>query len=199
MVVSPADDYSQFLSWYFLKRCPSPLPGKLYLFKTLCLNTWLAGGEILLMLCYEGSIIQFPRLLGKNLNYCHLAQGFIFHFAFYWASLGFEGGLFLCQSAPGKRVLLFPQQHFWGTPEQLLNLVLLAICNSKWIYQVVPHAHFSVSRWFSALLCHCTLLKSGYTVLLRLRDGKQTNKKIRSGKPQALILHLLLQWQTAGA
>lgn len=156
MVVSPADDYSQFLSWYFLKRCPSPLPGKLYLFKTLCLNTWLAGGEILLMLCYEGSIIQFPRLLGKNLNYCHLAQGFIFHFAFYWASLGFEGGLFLCQSAPGKRVLLFPQQHFWGTPEQLLNLVLLAICNSKWIYQAVPHAHLSLYL-VDFLLCCVTV------------------------------------------
>lgn len=45
------------------------------MFKTLCLNTWLAGGEILLMLCYEGSIIQLLRLLGKSLNYCHLTGG----------------------------------------------------------------------------------------------------------------------------
>lgn len=40
----------------------------------------------MLMLCYEDRIIKFPRLLGNILNYCHLAQGVVFHFTFYWAS-----------------------------------------------------------------------------------------------------------------
>lgn len=67
MVVSPTGDYLQLLSWCILNRRPSPLPGKLYLFKHLACR-W---GNIAHALLWR-QLNSASRTSGKSLNYCHL-------------------------------------------------------------------------------------------------------------------------------
>lgn len=67
MVVSPTGDYLQLLSWCILNRRPSPLPGKLYLFKHLACR-W---GNIAHALLWR-RLNSASRTSGKSLNYCHL-------------------------------------------------------------------------------------------------------------------------------
>lgn len=79
------------------------------------------------MLCYEGSVIQLLRLLGKSLNNCHLTGGLFSILLFTRHPYNLKMDLVTAKAHLAEELFLFPQ--LWLLHR--LNLVLLAIRRAK--------------------------------------------------------------------